>query len=118
MEGKCWISYDTCITGPDGVPYCKMLRDSPENSGQFVHKGFVVQEGKDPRPLIGRRADRHSGEWRYYTTDSDGEGRLQYPIIFKSKNCMTSTLGCTELSNGDHVSVQGFDGQDFSVTLL
>lgn len=115
MEGKCWISADTCIVSSDGIPYCRMLRGSASDE-RFVRVGFLTESGRDPRPLYGRRTDRASADWRYFMSDGDNNN-MQYPVIIKDRNCMTHNRGCPEINEGQQVYVQGFKERGFTASI-
>lgn len=85
---------------------------------QYEQVGLLMHESLHaPFPLFGVRTGRSSADW-YYFTHSHTDPPLRLPIVFKERNCQKKTRGCNELSEGDLVEVQGYEGKLFKVTLF
>lgn len=61
-------------------------------------------------PLMGRRIHNGRDKWQYYAIgNSVGSGiQTKLPVSLEGKSC-TGEYGCTNISNGDNVYVEGYN---------
>ena len=57
-------------------------------------------------PLMGRRHNTNRSKWQYYTTSATG---TKLPVNLAGRSC-TGEYGCDELSSGDFLYVEGYNG--------
>lgn len=57
-------------------------------------------------PLMGRRHNSNRSKWQYYTTSATG---TKLPVNLAGRSC-TGEYGCDELSSGDFLYVEGYNG--------
>jgi hypothetical protein len=59
-------------------------------------------------PLMGRRTMSGRDQWQYYTISGSGNLNTRLPISLGGKKC-SGEYGCSEISNGDIVYVEGYN---------
>ena len=78
--------------------------------------GLLTQDnGKDLiLPLMGRPLEPGRDKWNFYTM-AGNQAQVKLPVKSRGRNC-TSEYGCDDLTTGDRVSVEGYEGP-FKVTI-
>jgi hypothetical protein len=109
-------------------PYLPMRPGLPVNiptrgeSSGFQQMGVLMEEGVDPSgnrerkllPVYGEQTYPGSNQYRYYT-NTDGFQSVKLPIQKGREDCMDER-GCSEIYDGDSVSVGGYN-RDYKVQL-
>ncbi len=92
----------------DPIDTLKTLYSPPlrYNDAEFRQVGYI-NRGYGRLPLIGKQLRRD--KWLYFTMD----GGIKLPVEYNKRKC-TQTPGCDSVSDGDMVTV---DGYDYKVTL-
>lgn len=68
----------------------------------------------DVRPLYGRQTYRGSNSWNYYSSlDSNLSTKIP---IFKATDKCTDERGCTEINDGDNVTIGNVDATTYTFT--
>ena len=95
---------------PSRVPINIRTRGSPSEYQQI---GILTNE-KDVRPIYGRQTYRGSNQWNYYSSlDSNLSTKIP---IFKSTDKCTDERGCTEINDGDSVTIGNQDATTYNFT--
>ena len=82
---------------------------APDNYSQIgVLTRTSGSESYDILPLMGRRALTNRSNYQYYTFSNNGNISSRLPVRVHGKTC-SSDGGCDEISNGDHVHVDGYN---------
>lgn len=66
-------------------------------------------------PLFGRKVYGRSDRWQYYTA-TDKNNMMRIPLHIGSRDC-EDTVGCNELSSGDKLTVDIYQGREFTATI-
>jgi hypothetical protein len=95
-------------SGEDPTDTLKSLYSPPlrYNNAEFRQIGYI-NRGYGRLPLIGKQLRRD--KWLYFTMD----GGIKISVEYNKRKC-TTIPGCDSLSDGDMVTV---DGYDYKVTL-
>ena len=92
------------------MPINIRTRGSPSEYQQI---GILTNE-KDVRPIYGRQTYRGSNQWNYYSSlDSNLSTKIP---IFKSTDKCTDERGCTEINDGDSVTIGNQDATTYNFT--
>ena len=92
------------------MPINIRTRGSPTEYQQI---GILTNE-KDVRPIYGRQTYRGSNQWNYYSSlDSNLSTKIP---IFKSTDKCTDERGCTEINDGDSVTIGNQDATTYTFT--
>ena len=103
----------TYVEPKRAVPINIRTRGSPQDYQQM---GILtnVSDSNDVRPLYGRQTYRGSNQWNYYSSlDSNLSTKIP---IFKSTDKCTDERGCTEINDGDSVTIGNQDATTYNFT--
>ena len=101
--------------------------ETRETGGDFqqigiISKDSVTDNNEKPGnnndsvilPLYGKPTYRGSTKWLYYT-ESDRNNAIKIPLTIAGRDC-TDDIGCSELNDGDKISINSYNG-DFNVKI-
>jgi len=111
------IVIDKATTEDKSSYYPKNL---PKYSSQdYQQMGMLTSNQTDKEPIIlplfGRKLYNRSDRWQYYTA-TDKNNMMRIPLQFDNRDC-EDDVGCKEISNGDKISVEIYQGREFTATV-
>lgn len=85
----------------------------------YQQVGILTSQETDKEPIIlplfGRKVYGRSDRWQYYTA-TDKNNMMRIPLHIGSRDC-EDTNGCNELSTGDKLTVDIYQGREFTATI-
>jgi len=111
------IVIDKAATKDSSPYYPKNLPKYTSSDYQQIGMLTSNQTDKEPiiLPLFGRKLYNRSDRWQYYTA-TDKNNMMRIPLQFDNRDC-EDDVGCKEISNGDKISVEIYQGREFTATV-
>lgn len=122
MEKQPIIIIDKSSQGSGDAPIYP--KDLPRYSNSqapldYQQVGILTSQETDKEPIIlplfGRKVYGRSDRWQYYTA-TDKNNMMRIPLHIGSRDC-EDTNGCNELSTGDKLTVDIYQGREFTATI-